>query len=104
MDGKKNWIKGEVVFSSPWVVVWEFCISKDSGIKAQMSVGGSMVGNRAFRHIKSEAERRRETAIDELRDLIESSDADGYNYGGLAAVIYDAGWRKLEDGHDSNGR
>ncbi len=56
-----------------------------------------------FMPIKSEAERRRESAIDELRDLIESSDADGYNYGGLAAVIYDAGWRKLEDGHDSNG-
>ncbi len=92
--GDDDWEIGHIEYLSEQTVV----ITLTDGAENSYTTGEVK-----FRPLKSEAERSRETAIDELSDLIESSDADGYNYGGLAAVIYDAGWRKLEDGHDSNG-
>ncbi len=104
MDSQGNWLKGEVLFSSDYVVVWGFSVGQEGSVKAQVALNGSLLGNRAFRPIVSDADRQRDAAIAELAAFRLPGGyplSSALNYEDVAALI-DAGYRKPEKSHDTN--
>ncbi len=88
--GDDDWEIGHIEYLSEQTVV----ITHTDGAEDSFTTGDVK-----FRPIKSEAEQRRDDAIAELNTI--GSKAGSFSE--LLAAIYDAGWRKLEDSHDSNG-